>query len=139
MKFQSKRTIYIALFGLQLLFLLIAFVITIIRDEPISSIFSQPGSLLPVLLFLLAGIVSGFLIAHLCRLSVFSESYNKVIKLVLGNNLGIFDYFVISMMSGICEEILFRGVIQPLWGIWITSIIFVLIHGCECQAKMHPL
>ena len=115
--------------GFQLLFLLIAFVITLIRGESISSIFSQPVRLLPVFLFLLVGIVSGFLLAHLIRISVFQESYNKTLKVVLGSNLGTFDYFIIAMMSGVFEEILFRGVLQPMWGIWVTSIVFVLIHG----------
>ena len=129
MKFQDKKTIYIALFGLQLLFLIIAFAVTLIRGEPISSIFPQPIGLLPILLFLLVGVVVGLLIAHLIKQPAFSGSYNKILKLVLGYNLGTFDYFVIAMMSGICEEILFRGVLQPMWGIWITSIVFVLIHG----------
>ncbi|MFC2026758.1 CPBP family intramembrane glutamic endopeptidase [Chloroflexota bacterium] len=129
MNSQDKKTIYIALFGLQLLFLLIAFAITLIRGEPISSIFSQSFNLLPILLFLLVGIAVGFFMAHLIRLPTFSGSYKKILKLVLGYNLGEFDYFIISMMSGISEEILFRGVLQPIWGIWITSIVFVLVHG----------
>ncbi|MFC2035085.1 CPBP family intramembrane glutamic endopeptidase [Chloroflexota bacterium] len=129
MKSQSKKTIYLALFGFQLLFLLIAFVITLVRGESISSIFSQTVSLLPIFIFLLIGIVSGFLIAHLIRLPVFQESYNKVLTLILGSRLGVFDYFIIALMSGVFEEILFRGVLQPMWGIWITSIVFVLVHG----------
>jgi membrane protease YdiL (CAAX protease family) len=129
MKSQGKKTIYLALFGLQLLFLLIAFVITLVRGEPISSIFSQSINLLSVLLFLLAGTIAGFFIAHLIRLPAFSGSYNKVLKLVIGSNLGKHDYFIIALMSGVCEEILFRGVLQPMWGIWITSILFVLVHG----------
>lgn len=35
----------------------------------------------------------------------------------------------ISFCAGIGEELLFRGAIQPLWGIWITALLFVAIHG----------
>lgn len=35
----------------------------------------------------------------------------------------------ISLVAGITEEILFRAAIQPLIGIWWTSLLFVAIHG----------
>ena len=35
----------------------------------------------------------------------------------------------ISFCAGVGEEILFRGVLQPLIGIWITAVLFVAIHG----------
>jgi membrane protease YdiL (CAAX protease family) len=77
----------------------------------------------------LIGIAVGLLNAQLIRLPAFSWAYNKVVKLIIGFNLGVFDYFIIALMSAICEEILFRGVLQPMWGIWIVSFIFVLVHG----------
>lgn len=129
MKTQSKKTIYIALFGLQILFLVIAFAITLIRGESISSIFSHSVSPLPVFLFLLAGIAVGFFMAHFLKLPAFSKAYEKISHIILGCNLNISDYFIIALMSGFCEEILFRGVLQPMWGIWIASIVFVLVHG----------
>lgn len=35
----------------------------------------------------------------------------------------------ISGIAGISEEILFRAALQPIIGIWLTSIIFIGIHG----------
>ena len=35
----------------------------------------------------------------------------------------------ISICAGVGEELLFRGAVQPMLGIWITSILFVLLHG----------
>ncbi len=35
----------------------------------------------------------------------------------------------ISVVAGITEEFLFRGAVQPLLGIWLTSVIFIAIHG----------
>ena len=34
-----------------------------------------------------------------------------------------------SFCAGVGEEILFRGGIQPYLGIWITSFLFILLHG----------
>jgi membrane protease YdiL (CAAX protease family) len=34
-----------------------------------------------------------------------------------------------SVCAGVGEEILFRGGIQPYLGIWVTSFVFILLHG----------
>ncbi len=39
------------------------------------------------------------------------------------------EIIFISLCAGVGEELLFRGVLQPLLGIVLTSILFVLIHG----------
>lgn len=39
------------------------------------------------------------------------------------------DCLQLSFFAGVGEELLFRGAIQPLLGIWITSVIFVGLHG----------
>ncbi len=36
---------------------------------------------------------------------------------------------VVSFFAGVSEEILFRAAIQPLLGVWLTSVIFIAIHG----------
>jgi len=40
-----------------------------------------------------------------------------------------FDRTQVSLFAGVGEELLFRGAIQPLIGIWFTSLIFIAIHG----------
>jgi uncharacterized protein len=35
----------------------------------------------------------------------------------------------VSICAGVGEEILFRGAIQPMLGVWVTAILFVAIHG----------
>ena len=35
----------------------------------------------------------------------------------------------IAIAAGLGEELFFRGALQPLFGIWITSLIFVLAHA----------
>ena len=43
--------------------------------------------------------------------------------------LSIPEIIFISCCAGIGEEVLFRGAIQPYLGIWITSVLFVVMHG----------
>ncbi len=39
------------------------------------------------------------------------------------------EVVLISFCAGTGEEIFFRGAIQPWLGIWITSVLFVALHG----------
>jgi hypothetical protein len=41
---------------------------------------------------------------------------------------GVIDLVVISLLAGVSEELLFRGVIQAKFGIVVASVIFGLIH-----------
>ena len=43
--------------------------------------------------------------------------------------LSIWHIVFISICAGVGEEILFRGFIQPYVGLWLTSVLFVAIHG----------
>lgn len=35
----------------------------------------------------------------------------------------------ISIVAGLSEEILFRAALQPIIGIWLTSLLFIGVHG----------
>ncbi len=43
--------------------------------------------------------------------------------------LNLTEVLIISICAGLGEELFFRGLVQPLLGIWATSILFVLLHG----------
>lgn len=43
--------------------------------------------------------------------------------------LKIIDIFFISACAGISEELFFRATIQPWLGLWVTSILFIALHG----------
>lgn len=49
------------------------------------------------------------------------------------------DVIGAALLSGIGEELLFRGVLQPLCGIWIASILFGLAHTLGGKMWMYPL
>jgi len=68
----------------------------------------------------------GWKIINLKPLKGITKKYTNLIAPLKLNNSEI---IYISICAGVGEEILFRGAIQPLLGIWITSILFVAIHG----------
>jgi membrane protease YdiL (CAAX protease family) len=41
----------------------------------------------------------------------------------------VVDIFLISLLAGLAEEVLFRGIIQVRWGIIAASILFGLVHS----------
>jgi membrane protease YdiL (CAAX protease family) len=82
---------------------------------------------------ILIGLASGAIIALIARLIV-SSPLLKNINVQYANMFGRFrlgwsEIIFISMCAGVGEEILFRGALQPLIGIIITSFVFVGIHG----------
>lgn len=56
------------------------------------------------------------------------EEYT-IIRQVQEMNLSVNEMVYVSLIAGISEEILFRGAIQPVIGIWWTSLLFIAIHG----------
>lgn len=53
----------------------------------------------------------------------------EVIKTLNELKLGKAQQISVSAVAGITEEFLFRAAIQPIIGIWLTSLIFVGVHG----------
>lgn len=75
------------------------------------------------------GVVTGWLAWVIIRSRPMKSVRLKYADVIREFNLTPFQILYISLCAGIGEEILFRGVIQPYLGIWITAIIFVAIHG----------
>lgn len=84
---------------------------------------------------LLAGIGAGGASALLIRFfadrppvaEVLDDFY--VVRMIRESRFSPFDRIQLSLFAGAGEELLFRGAIQPILGIWTTSVIFVGIHG----------
>jgi len=130
MKTTDKKFLYIMLFLLELALVIIAFVLTLFAKTRFASLFSFHSPALALFIIITAGAGAAVLISLLVvKLSVFSPVYDLLKQLVAGFKLSIADAFVIALTAGICEEILFRAVLQPMWGIWITSFVFILLHG----------
>jgi membrane protease YdiL (CAAX protease family) len=75
------------------------------------------------------GIIYAFFALLFMGAPVFEKLPNRVENLVKSMRLNVFDAVFLSICAGVGEELLFRAGIQPLLGVWITSIFFVAIHG----------
>jgi uncharacterized protein len=82
---------------------------------------------------ILYGIVSGFVIAFIAQWIIslpIMEKVNARYSNMLGRfELSLSEILIVSVCAGVGEEILFRGAMQPLLGIFLTAMIFVAIHG----------
>ena len=87
----------------------------------------------PLLVQLAVGVVMGLLAGFAARF-IISRDFMRSVRLkyarMFGNlDLSLSEVMFIAICAGFGEELLFRGVIQPLLGIVITSVLFVAIHG----------
>src|SRR6266446_6048612 len=48
--------------------------------------------------------------------------------------------FVMAAIAGPCEELIFRGWLQPVAGLWITSLLFAVLHFLPTRYRWsHPV
>jgi hypothetical protein len=84
---------------------------------------------LQLLIGLAFGIITanaGWQIVELPRLKKTKIFFSEIIRPL---KLNTFEIVIISICAGIGEELFFRGAVQPMLGIWATSVLFVLLHG----------
>jgi membrane protease YdiL (CAAX protease family) len=75
--------------------------------------------------------MSGFALYGLSRkFSIFGQLRDLIDNYLLPMvaDLKPADLVIIALLSGFCEEIFFRGVAQPVFGIVLTSLAFGLFH-----------
>lgn len=75
------------------------------------------------------GWVAAILAAKLIQTKMMEPVRLKYSNMITELNLNIWQIIFISICAGVGEEWLFRAFLQPLWGIWITSFVFVALHG----------
>ncbi|MES2799464.1 MAG: CPBP family intramembrane glutamic endopeptidase [Bacteroidota bacterium] len=83
----------------------------------------------PVLLGLAYGLGYAVLASFFLTMRIFQEVPLRVEETVKALNLSIFEGIFLSICAGFGEELLFRAGLQPYLGIWLTSFIFIAIHG----------
>jgi uncharacterized protein len=74
------------------------------------------------------------LLLALVAIGIISQDFFKKEKrfyhnLIAQLDLGLGSILFLSLCAGFAEELFFRGGLQPLLGLWWTSIVFVAIHG----------
>jgi membrane protease YdiL (CAAX protease family) len=108
---------------------LIAAVILYFRRVPPLALWSYPFPPLWQLLIgqglaLLAAVASYLLF----RVTANSESTARTIRSYARLDLEGLNPVWISVCAALGEEMLFRAALQPLLGLWITSLVFVVVH-----------
>jgi hypothetical protein len=99
-------------------------------NNPFISIFiSKSNLLIEVLVGGITGLIIGYLGWEIIKMKFMKPVLDKYKNMITSSEIDLQLIFFISFCAGVGEEILFRGVIQPLIGVWITSLIFVAIHG----------
>lgn len=82
---------------------------------------------------LIVGVLSGMAVAllawQLINIPYLSATRDFFKQIITGLKMNTVQIVFVSLCAGIGEELLFRGAIQPVAGIWITSVIFVAVHG----------
>ena len=127
----SKKTIMLLALGTLVVFGGVgALLIPYVRDVKFLEFMSGTEKYwLQLTIGILFGIITakaGWQIIELPKLADTKTFFSKLIKPL---KLNIGQIIFISICAGIGEELLFRGAVQPMLGIWITSILFVLLHG----------
>ncbi|MFW6347862.1 MAG: CPBP family intramembrane glutamic endopeptidase [Cyclonatronaceae bacterium] len=106
--------------------------ILFIQQQPWLSAFSAEYSYFSQLLAGSgAGLAAGNLAVRMMQMKAFrniSRDY-PIVGLIRQADLKRGDILSISVVAGISEEWLFRAALQPLLGLWISSFIFVALHG----------
>ena len=128
-----KSKIYLMGFATLLAFPIVGITIVgAVEEDPWSFVFNwfTPYNIpIQLIVGLAFGTFAGFLAWWLINRPQLKEIKMKYGVLIHGFKLNIWEILFLSFSAGVGEEFLFRGVLQPYWGIWITAIFFVAIHG----------
>lgn len=89
----------------------------------------EPSHYYLLTIFTSVGIIFGLIVIWLTELEYFEKSMSKYRNLLDNYKLTTLQVVFLSICAGVGEEIFFRGALQPILGIWVTSIFFVAIHG----------
>ncbi len=78
-----------------------------------------------------AGVLVGLLVVVLTRVSVVRFSWARQLHRDLrpvARGLSPIGLMVLAVLSSLGEELLFRGALQPLTGVWVQALIFGVVH-----------
>ena len=108
--------------------ILAALIIFVAQDDPLA-VLTGPMSAANQLLFglgLSALAATGSYVSF--RLTARSEATHKTIAAYSRLDLSGLNPVWVSLAAAVGEELLFRAALQPLLGVWLTSIVFLLTH-----------
>ena len=99
-------------------------------DTPFFSLFiSKTNLALEFLVGVGSGLCFGYIGWQIISMKFMHPVFTKYQDLVKNFEMDTNLIFFVSFCAGFGEEVFFRGVLQPIIGIWVTAILFVAIHG----------
>lgn len=124
----SRAGLILALYGA---LGLLALLISAGRDD--IDIYRIAGRSTPLLLALspLIGLALGLFVVFLSRLAVHRFDWARRLHSDFRSILGPLSWreiLVLALASSVGEELLFRGALQPMIGVWMQAIVFALLH-----------
>ncbi|PWN06904.1 CPBP family intramembrane glutamic endopeptidase [Rhodohalobacter mucosus] len=129
----SSRELLGMSLGSMVLYLFIATLLYyfVIGESLLSVFFTGKPIVEQLLTGLGAGVASALVILFFSTRPPMSKVLDDfmIFRIISRAEFTLFDKVQISLFAGAGEEILFRGTIQPLIGIWLTSVLFIAIHG----------
>lgn len=130
---EDRRTLYYASVFSGLIWLILgSLILYYFQDKTLFSLIAeQQNWLLQILTGSMFGVVLGVAAVLLIRHPAYRHILKDyaIIRQIQEFSLTPVLIFFVSIIAGITEEVLFRAAIQPLLGVWITSLIFIAIHG----------
>lgn len=127
----SRRFVIVFSLAAAAFLLLLAWAITVFfRERSFLSLFTSDKSLAEqIILGLLLGVELAIYVALIVgktRPFVRVRSFlGEIISRVRPRG---FDMILVALVAGLSEEVFFRATLQPMLGIWFTSLLFVLAH-----------
>jgi len=109
---------------------IVAVAVTLLRHRPVGSLFEArlpAGSM--VAGGLLVGAAAGvFGTVLFLRAKIFFDARALASGALTSAQPGVPELAAIAVAAGVGEELLFRGTLQPAWGLIPSSLIFTLVH-----------
>ena len=90
---------------------------------------SKQGILKELIIGMCLGILSGLFAWRIIKLKILQPVREKYQNVIGSLRMNIGTIVIVSICAGVGEEILFRGILQSYFGIWVTAVGFVAIHG----------
>ena len=101
------------------------------QDKNLQSIFfnAEFPVLQQLLIGFLFGLIASLLLLLLLKRKMLNAARYYFAGIVKDYRVNYADIIFLSFCAGVGEELFFRGALQFWLGIWITSFIFILLHG----------
>jgi uncharacterized protein len=127
----TRRAVIIFSLAATAIFVLLAWVITVyFRQQSFNALFTTGQTYTAqIILGLLLGIVIAVpIILILLKASLFARLRDFIRGILDQIRPTGFDMILVALLAGFGEELFFRATLQPMLGLWLTSLLFALAH-----------